>query len=83
MSCYNYLYIKGPWLIQVIYLDEEQVASLPGILAVLVEKSSSVTVLTIQYHSVPVQTIKLMCLLVSYVKEIPQHPLNATIVMCG
>ena len=79
-----HLYIKGPLLIQVNHLDEEQVASLPEILAVLVEKSSSVTVLTIQYHSVLVQTINtMMCLLVSYAKEIPQHPLNATIVMCG
>lgn len=78
-----YTFFKGRWLLQVMCLDEEAVALLPEMLDVLVQKLSLVAVLTIQYHSILVQAIKLTLRLVSYAKDIPQHPLNVNMVMFG
>ena len=65
-------------------MDKELVVSLPGILAVTVQKSSSSTVLTLQYHSVLIcDIISLIVLLVSYVKETHHYPPNVNMVIYG
>ena len=57
-------------------MDEETVALLPDDFDVVAQKHNSAVALSVQYLSVLIQTIKQVLLLVSYVREIPQHPLN-------
>ena len=62
-------------------MDEEPIALLPEIFNVVGQKHGSVVALTVQYHSVLVQAISGIFLLVSFAKAIPCHPLNVIVVM--
>ena len=75
------LHYKGLWLRQETYLDEEPVVLLPEVLDAVAQKRGSIAALSTQYHSALEQAIKPILPLVSYAKEIPQHPLNVTMVM--